>query len=193
MLTSCMYLETLSEMLAPVKETGMDGETEYVFRAPVGTGTPPMICLEDLGRYAAWIVGNPEQSSGMNLKIATAHVGFEELARTFSEVTGKRARFEDVSLERYFASGVFGNADRKVGYSSSGEDGTLQSYRENFSGFWETWKHDVLVRDLEVLDGILPDRVRSLREWMVRTGYTGERESVLKDYADGSRKKGNAV
>ena len=182
-----MYLETLGELLAPVKEVGENGETEYVFRVPVGQGRPPMIYLEDLGRYARWIVDNPSRSSGMNLKIATTHVGFEELAKTFSEVTGKKARFEDVCLQQYFASGVFPNPDAKVGHSVGNED-TLQSYRENFSRFWNTWKEDVVVRDLAVLDEILPGRVRGLGEWMRRTGYTGERTPVLKDYADGERK-----
>ncbi|TVY62693.1 NmrA-like family domain-containing protein, partial [Lachnellula suecica] len=187
-LTSCMYIETLSQMLAPVKTLDVDGEEEYVFIAPVGSGAPPMIYLEDLGRYARWVVEHPERSNGMDLKIATAHVGWKELAETFAEVTGKKARFQDVSLDEYFASGVFPAPDAKVGHSVGHEDETLQTYRQNFSGFWNTWKENVLVRDLSLLEEILPDRVKSVGEWMKLTGYTGERSSVLKDYADGKRK-----
>lgn len=190
-LTSCMYLETFSEMLAPSHET-VDGEEVVVFKAPVGSGTPPMIYLEDLGKYARWIVEHPEKSSGLNLRVATANVGWEDVARSFTEVTGKKAIFRDVSLEEYFASGVFGNADRKVGHSVGHGDDTLQTYRENFSGFWNTWKEDVLKRsekDYQLLDEILPERVRSVGEWMKLTGYTGQRSNVLKDYADAGRKK----
>jgi hypothetical protein len=183
-----MYTEILSELLAPVKEVDANGETEYVFKAPVGSGSPPMIYLEDLGKYARWIIDNPDSSSGMNLKIATDHVGFADLAKTFTEVTGKKARFQDVTLEEYFASGVMRAPDAKVGHSVSHDDTTLQTYRQNFSGFWNTWKENVVVRDMKILDDILPDRVKSIEEWMKLSGYTGERESVLKDYADGSRK-----
>ncbi|KAE9363841.1 NmrA family protein [Stipitochalara longipes BDJ] len=190
-LTSCMYLETFAEMLAPSKEM-VEGEEVTVFKAPVGRGTPPMIYLEDLGRYARWIVENPERSVGLNLRIATANVGWEDVARSFTEVTGRKAVFRDLSLEEYFASGVFGDADRKVGHSVGFDDETLQTYRENFSGFWNTWKEDVLKRsekDYELLDEILPERVRSVGEWMKLTGYNGERGNVLKDYADAGRKK----
>ena len=182
-LTSCMYLETFSELLAPTKET-VNGEEIVVFKAPVGQGTPPMIYLADLGRYARWLVDNPERSDGLNLRIATQNVGWEEVAKSFTEVTGRKAVFRDVSLEEYFASGVFGPADRKVGHSGGYEDETLQSYRENFSGFWNTWKKNILTRDYELLDDILPGRVRSVGEWMRLTEYTGERSNVLKDYAD---------
>lgn len=190
-LTSCMYLETFSEMLAPAKEM-VDGEEVVVFKAPVGNGVPPMIYLEDLGRYARWLVEHPEKSNGLNLKIATANVGWEEVAKSFTEVMGKKAVFKDISLEEYFASGVFGDADRKVGHSVGHEDDTLMTYRENFSGFWNTWREDVLKRskkDYELLDEILPERVQSVGEWMKLTGYTGERTNVLKDYADAGRKK----
>jgi hypothetical protein len=190
-LTSCMYLETFSEMLAPSHEI-IDGEEIMVFKAPVGSGTPPMIYLNDLGKYARWLVENSERSNGLNLRVATANVGWEEVARSFTEVTGNKAVFRDISLEEYFASGVFGNADRKVGHSVGHEDDTLQTYRENFSGFWNTWKEDVLKKsekDYQLLDEILPERVRSVGEWMKLTGYTGQRSNVLKDYADAGRKK----
>jgi hypothetical protein len=68
----------------------------------------------------------------------------------------------------------------------------LQTYRENFSGFWNTWKEDVLKmseENFKLLDEILPGRVRSVEEWMKLTGYNGERGNVLKDYADAGRKK----
>jgi NmrA-like family len=190
-LTSCMYLETFSEMLAPSEES-IDGEEIVLFKAPVGKGTPPMIYLEDLGRYARWIVENPEKSAGLNLRVATENVGWEEVVRSFTEVTGQKAIFKDISLDEYFASGVFGNADKKVGHSVSHEDGTLQTYRENFSGFWNTWKEDVLNRseeDYKLMDEILPGRVRSVAEWMRVSGYNGKRVSILKDYVDSGRTK----
>lgn len=187
-----MYLETFSEMLAPTHET-IDGKDVVVFKAPVGNGKPPMIYLEDLGKYARWLVDNPEKSYGMNLRIATANVGWEEVARSFTEITGKKAIFKDITLDEYFASGIFGPPDRKVGHSVGHDDDTLQTYRQNFSGFWNSWKENILTRDYELLDKTLPSRVKSVKEWMVLTGYNGERSNVLKDYADaGSKKAPNA-
>jgi hypothetical protein len=190
-LTSCMYLETFAEMPAPAHET-IDGGEVVVFNAPVGGETPPLIYLQDLGMYARWMIENPQRSSGLNLRIATANVWWEEVARSFAEVTGKKAIFRDLSLHEYFASGILGPAERKVGHSVGHDDDTLQTYRENFSGFWNMWKEDVLKRsekDFDLMDEILPERVRSVGEWMRLTGYNGEKSTVLKDYADAGGKK----
>lgn len=182
-LTSCMYAETLSEMLRPVPEM-IDGEDVMVFQAPVGDGEPPFIYLEDLGRYALWLVENPKESSGMNLRIATEGTGWKGLANSFSEATGRKAIFRDITIDEYFASGVFPDPDMKVGHSVGHNDETLQTYRQNFSGFWNTWKENILQRDYELLDRILPERVKSVKEWMLLTRYTGQPDSVLKDYVD---------
>jgi len=186
-LTSCMYLETLSQLLAPFKEV-VDGEEVMVFKAPVRNGKPPMIYLKDLGGYAKWMFEHPEEACGMNLRVATAFVSWDELAETFTAVTGKKAVFKDISLDHYFDLGVL-EPEKKVGHSA-GNDETLQTYRENFSGFWNTWKDDVLSgeRDSGTLDRILPGRVKSLKEWMMVAGYDGVRGNVLKDYVDRSKK-----
>ena len=161
-----------------------------VFKAPVGDGQPPMIYLEDFGqiRPSGWL-RNPEKSNGMNLKIATENVGWEEVAKSFTEVTGKKAVFEDITLDQYFAFGVFPNPDSKVGHSVNHDDDTLQTYRQNFSGFWNSWKESVLTRDYELLDEILLTRVKSVGEWMKLMGYTGQKANVLKDYRDSARKR----
>jgi hypothetical protein len=36
-------------------------------------------------------------------------------------------------------------------------------------------------REYEFLDKILPDRLKSLKEWMDKAQYTGERLSILKE------------
>ena len=185
-LTSCMYMETLAEFLAP--RPSPDDPDTLVFSAPIGRGQPPMIHLADLGRYARWIFDHPDRSNGMNLQIATENVGFEHLAKTFTDVTGKKAVFKDVTLDE-FASTVFPFPDGKVGHSAQADDPTLQTYRENFSGFWNSYKADLVKVDYALLDEILPTRVKSLGEWMRLTGYTGEKQSVLKDYRDMAAKR----
>jgi len=93
-----------------------------------------------------------------------------------------------LTFDEYFASGVFPNADSKVGHSV-GNDPTLLSWRDNFTGFWQLWQDDLVKTDYKLLDEILPDRVRTVGEWMKLTGYDGTRVAVLKDYDD-RRKKG---
>lgn len=182
LLTSCMYMEMLSELLAP--RPSPEDPDLFIFSAPLGSGKPPLIYLPDLGRYARWIFDTPEQSNGLNLDIATESVGWSDLAAAFTKVTGKRATYVDITLDQLFASGTFAAPDAKVGHSVGFDDPTLQTYRQNFSGFWRTWKAGNVVKNYDILDHILPDRVKSVEEWMRLTGYTGERKSVLKDYRD---------
>jgi hypothetical protein len=72
---------------------------------------------------------------GGNLKIATEQVGWENVARSFTEVSGKKAVFKDITLDEYFTLPLFPNTDSRVGHSVGHDDATLQSYRQNFSGY----------------------------------------------------------
>jgi len=181
-LSSCLYLEMFSSLLAPRPDPA-DPDT-LVFSVPVGEGHPPLIHLPDLGRFARWMLDTPERSTGLILQIGTEDIGWGYLAKTFIEVTGKKAVYKDVTLDEYFASGIFPAPDRKLAHSVDHNDSTLMTYRENFSGFWNTWKDNLVKVDYGLLDDILPDRVKSLGEWMRMTGYDGKKKLVTKDAAD---------
>lgn len=182
-LSSCMYLEMLTEMLMPRPNPAFPGA--LVFAAPVGDGTPPLIYLADLGRYARWIFDHPDRSAGLDLQVATESIGWQYLADTFTEVTGKKAVFyRDVTLDQYFGSGAFPDPDRGVGHGV--DDKNLMTYRQNFSGFWNNWRDNLVKVDYALLDEILPTRVKTLAEWMRLTDYKGQKASVLKDYVDGN-------
>lgn len=60
-----------------------------------------MIALQDAGPYAMWMLDKPEESTGLLLKIATDEVTFEDVARIFTEVTGKKAVHQRMSLEEF--------------------------------------------------------------------------------------------
>ncbi|XHF97084.1 hypothetical protein AWENTII_000687 [Aspergillus wentii] len=186
-LTSCMYLEGLSEMLRPFPDPGDPGT--LVFAAPLGTARCPLIHLEDYGWYARWIVGHPTRSNGLNLHVATEDIGWKDLAVAFTEFTGQKAVYKDVTLDEYFRLGVFSEPDAKLGHSVDPLDTTLFTYRENFSGFWNVWKDELTKRDYKLLDEILPTRVKSVREWMEKVGYSGKPTSILKDYRDNSSRQ----
>ncbi|OAQ60130.1 NmrA family protein [Pochonia chlamydosporia 170] len=181
--TSCMYMEGLSEFLQPFPDH--EDPSTLVFAAPLGDGKCPLIYLEDYGQYVRWVFDTPSRSSGMHLHVATEDISWKDLAAAFTKVTGRKSIYKDLTLDQYFKLPIFPNPEMAVGHSASGENPTLLTFRENFSGFWNMWKDDLTKRDYDLLDDILPSRVRSVQEWMEKTGYTGKPSSVLKDYRDG--------
>ncbi|MCJ1239841.1 hypothetical protein MMC14_007839 [Varicellaria rhodocarpa] len=188
-LTSCLYIEGLSEVLRPFPDP-TDPNT-MVFSVPLGDAKCPLIHLDDYGAYARWILDTPDRSNGLDLHVATEDIAWKDLAAAFSAVTGQNAIYKDVTLDEYFTLGIWPDVDAKIGHAGSGggaeEDSTLFTVRENFSGFWNTWKDELTTRDYGLLDEILPTRVKTVREWMEKTGYTGRYESVLKDYRDAAK------
>lgn len=181
--TSCMYMEGLSEFLQPFPDR--EDPSTLVFAAPLGDGKCPLIYLEDYGHYVRWVFDTPSRSSGMQLHVATEDIAWKDLAAAFTKVTGRKAVYKDLTLDEYFKLPIFPNPEMTVGHSTSGENPTLFTFRENFSGFWNMWKDNLTKRDYELLDEILPSRVKSVQEWMEKSGYTGEPSPVLKDYRDG--------
>ena len=50
------------------------------------------------------------------------------------------------------------------------------SFRDNFTGFWNRWKYNIIQRDYALLDEIHPGRIRSVEQWLRRADEQG-RES----------------
>lgn len=186
-LTSCLYVEGLSEILRPLPDP--NDPSTFVFAVPLGDAKCPLIYLEDYGAYARWILDTPSRSNGLELHVATEDIAWKDLAAAFMAVTGQKAVYKDVTLDEYFNLGLWPDPEVKVGRSATPNDPTLFTIRENFSGFWNTWKDGLTRRDYALLDEILPTRVKSVKEWMEKTGYTGKPGSVLKDYRDQAQVK----
>ena len=171
-------------MLSALHRPKRDEDGVYVFRAPLGEGAVPYIHLDDLALYAKWLFDHPEESAGMDLQVATEHVEGRYLAETFERVTGKKARYEAVTVEEHMPK-EWQMGDVKLGAEYEGEgDETLLTFRENFSAFWRIYQRSagnegVLRRDYELLDRVLPGRVRTIGEWMVKVGYTGDEHNLL--------------
>jgi hypothetical protein len=160
----------------PVKEDGV-----YVFKLPLGkTGAMPLVSLEDTGEYARWMFEHPEQSAGMELGTAIAHVTGDEHAKAFEAVTGKKARYEDIPLQQALDRFPPG----KIG-AQAGDDPTLKTAAEHFGPWFNIFRDSggntgCWQRDYDLLDEILPGRVRTLEEWMRKVGYNGEGKRILK-------------
>lgn len=179
-LSSGPYADRLWDNAAPKVES--DGT--YVFPLPLGpTGAMPYVSLPDLARFAVWMLENPSRSAGMELGVAIAHVTGTELAEAFMRVTGKKARWDDVSLEAVLESLPSG----RIGASMSPgfDDKTNVTAAEHFGPWFGIFRDSggntgCWARDYELLDQILPDRDRSIEDWMRREGYDGAHKSVLR-------------
>jgi hypothetical protein len=182
-------MELLFEFMLPRK----NAEGTYQFVAPLGAGHVALIHLEDLGLYARWLFDHPKEANRFNLEVATEHVSWSALVSAFTKVTGQRAEYLDVSLDEYFRSYYPAGSkvvDRKIGSAVDKKDPTLQTWRQNFSGFWNMWKYTRanggnITRDYALLDRIHPQRVKTVELWMRKVGYEGEPRRLLKDWADG--------
>jgi hypothetical protein len=59
------------------------------------------------------------------------------------------------------------------------------TYGENFKNWWSLYKASpsdnsgLIQRDFEFLDRIVPDRVKSVEEWMKKVQYTGAKQDLL--------------
>lgn len=182
----------LSEFLRPRR----DADGTYAFSLPLGKdGHLPMIALEDVGFYGRWLFDHPEESSGLDLKVVTDLVSGEMLAETFTkvsvdessdsfshltwwvnQVTGKPARFNDVTLEDFFAGLPF-----DVARPLAPEDPSGLTWKQNFTGWWTNWRNNTVKRDFDILDKIRPQRL-TLETWMTKVGYDGEVRPVLKGW-----------
>ena len=85
--------------------------------------------------------------------------------------------------------------ETKIGSKYAGDDDSLMTYGQTFSAFWRIFQASagnkgILRRDYEILNQILPTRVKSVEGWMRKTAYQGSLKPWLKDRADreGERK-----
>ena len=150
-------------------------------------GKIPLIAVEDGGPYALWMFDNAKESAGLFLKVATDEVNFKDIARTFTEVTGRPAKHVQVSLEDFLAKAEpYPDAPANFAAGPNGHrDESTMTFIENFTPWWKYWgQGKPEKRDFALLDKIHPNRLKSLREWMERHNYDGQSRSILKGVKD---------
>ncbi|MGB3481003.1 MAG: NmrA family NAD(P)-binding protein [Mycobacterium sp.] len=204
--TSGPYIEMTISPLTPMTPSIEDGVVTW--RVPLGDGAVPHVSLEDCGYYVRWLFDHPDRATGMNLEVAIEHVGYGQLASAFERVTGHPARYIDTDLDTYWKGAILGRiADTPAGYNADPEDPSTMSFRDNFTGFWNLWKHSVVQRDYKLLDEIHPNRIKTVEEWLRREEQRGRERGkgslwdrlqpknwdaqspILKGTADGRRGK----
>jgi uncharacterized protein YbjT (DUF2867 family) len=183
-LTAGPYMNMLWDgMFVPTQQT--DGT--FVWANPAKSGKIPLIALEDIGHYSLWLFNNPQESAGLDLKIATDEVSFADIAAVFTEVTGKKGVHQYVPLDEYLpAAEPFPNAPANFSAGPSAvRDESTMTWRQNFSVWWRYWGEGRAERrDFALLDRIHPGRIKSLGEWMKIVHYDGLPKNVLKGVED---------
>lgn len=179
------YMELLSAVMAPIQQ----GDGTAVFAIPLDDGAIPFIHLGDFGRYIRWSFSHPDESNHLDFGIATAHVSGDNIAAAFSARTGKAAQFVALNIDHWNAEAwknLPNGKDTKIGFQHVKDDNALlMTYGENFKHWWNLYKaskgnQGLIKRDYAFLDRIVPERVKSLEEWMEKVKYTGEKEDVLR-------------
>jgi hypothetical protein len=169
--TTGPYIEMAFSSRTPMTPTVEDGVVTW--RVPLGDGAVVHVALEDCAYYVRWLFDHPDRAIGMNLEVAIEHVRYADLAAAFERVTGHPAQYLDTSLDDYFGGPLKAAADRPAGYNADPQDPSTMSFRDNFTGFWNMWKHDIIRRDYALLDEIHPGRIRSVEQWLRRADILG--------------------
>ena len=169
--TTGPYMEMAISAMTPMTPAVEAGVVTW--RVPLGKGAVPHVALDDCGYYARWLFDNPGRANGMNLEVAIEHVEYRKLAEAFEKVTGHPAQYIDTDLEAYWNGPLKAAADLPAGYNADPNDKSTMTFRDNFTGFWNTWKYGIVQRDYALLDEIHPNRIRSVEEWLRREDQLG--------------------
>ncbi|KAI1120937.1 hypothetical protein F5Y10DRAFT_289123 [Nemania abortiva] len=142
-----------------------------VWRVPLAEGAVPFTALDDCGYYVKYLFDHPDEADGLNLAVALDHVTFTEYTRAFTAVTGHPARWDDVELNKHIENTFGPQVDLPAGYNADPADPATMTLRQNFTAFFELWRHSggnkgVITRDYKFLDRIHPGRIRSAEEWL---------------------------
>lgn len=172
--TTGPYMEMALSSRTPMTPTIENGVVTW--RVPLGEGAVVHVALEDCGFYVRWLFDHTERSNGLNLEVALEHVKYNELAAAFEKVTGHPAQYIDTSLDEYFGGRLKMVADQPAGYNADPQDKSTMSFRDNFTGFWNQWKHNIISRDYELLDEIHPNRMRTVEQWLRREDQLGRED-----------------
>ncbi|KFY26011.1 hypothetical protein V491_01504 [Pseudogymnoascus sp. VKM F-3775] len=115
----------------------------------------------------------------MDLEVTIAHIPYAELAAASEKATGHPAQYIDTSLEDYWSKSFLKHvADFPAGYNADPNDKSTMTFRDNFTGCWNTWKDNVINRDYKMLDEIHSNRIKSAEEWFSREEQIGREKGL---------------
>jgi hypothetical protein len=204
--TTGPYIEMLIHKYTPMAPSVLDGVVTW--RVPLDEGAVAHVDLEDCGYYVRWLFDNQDRANGMDLEVAVDLVDYNDVAKAFTNITGKPAQYQSISMNEYWMTGsMASNANRTAGYSVKADDPARITVQENFTGFWNMWRasgqnRGVVQRNFKLLDEIHPNRTKSVEEWFSKEQKRGieaglgdlwkrvnDLKTVLKDHEDITAKR----
>ena len=178
-----MALSALTPVSPQIERDGDTGEEVVTWRLPLtADGAVAHTSLDDCAYYARWLFDHHEEADGMNLAVGIGHIHYDDVAKAFEKVTGRKARFVEVDFETYFTHGGFAKmADMPTGYMVDKDSAAAMSVRDNFTGWWNTWRASggnkgVVTRDYKLLDEIHPGRVRTVEDFLLKEAEKAKEE-----------------
>lgn len=179
-----MAISKHTAMPVSVEPSPDTGAPTAVWRLPLLSGAIPFVSLDDCGPYVKWLFDHPTRANGLDLSVAIAHVSAAELSGAFTKVTGRPAQvLADTPLDEYFSKVWPVDPDLPAAYNADPKDPATLSVRQNFTGFWNSFRHSagnkgVIKRDYALLDEIHPGRIRSAEEFFRREDEKGVRKGL---------------
>ncbi|KAJ7254242.1 NAD-P-binding protein [Mycena rebaudengoi] len=170
---TAIYTEMLACGLFEPLNIRADGTV--VFAAPAGHAKFPLVTLKDIGWWARYTFDHRPETSGRDLAIVSHLVSWDEIAKTFTKVTGKPAVYKAQSVEEWWNN--FGD-----GVNSFIGSGSV-TVKQNFSGFWKTFGDELAPRDMDWIRSVHPG-TQTLEDWMRDNNYTGSEGTILKSVED---------
>ncbi|KAH8594216.1 hypothetical protein B0O99DRAFT_652819 [Bisporella sp. PMI_857] len=114
-----------------------------------------------------WLFDNLSESARLDLRVATEEINFVGMTAVFTKMTGKKGAHKYLPLEEYLPlAEPYPNALTCFIYGGRG----------------------CRVRDMQLLDRILPNRIKFPEDWMRKAEYTRQRKNILKGVEDLKKK-----
>lgn len=158
-LVTAPYFENVKAFFRPYPGKLSDGSQGLVFRLPFGTSRWPMVALDDIGWFAAHVFDHPETWAGRTLPIASEALTGEDLARTFTNVTGLPAEYAAMPLPQFEELPI--------------------PMKHDFVNMVKAINEYGLPRDLPMLRSIHPGLL-TFEAWLRQSGWRGEPEAFMK-------------
>ncbi|KAF7978327.1 hypothetical protein HWV62_949 [Athelia sp. TMB] len=164
---TCLYMEMLNYfLLAPLNKRA-DGT--YVFPSPVQDGHVGLIALRDIGFFIRYTFDHRAETSAQTLDIAGEMTTWDDLVKTFTQVTGQPAVHKRQTFDEWWQN--FTNTDNPLATENVKGDGST-TFKQNTTAFFKLWRDDIIVRDMEWIKSIHP-KLQSIEEYMRETQYDG--------------------
>jgi uncharacterized protein YbjT (DUF2867 family) len=131
-----VYVEMLNSLMRPRLNLS-DEAADFI--APMHpTSTIPLIPVTNYGAAVKWALENPERSVGKYVEAGSFLTTFPEIAKAFTRVTGKPARFVPIDIDTWMAGAKVAGIDpeARLPRGATVDDETSFTFRKSFGAWW---------------------------------------------------------